>query len=233
MAEINRHLSEYVDLLKRFPNRFFNQDTPYRIITDIDEILFWQKQKRSELVKNSEPLEAAEIGVVFNDLFIIILRDLVEFPGGERRGYIRLINKADLAGGQGVVVVPKMGDKILLENHFRHPTRMWHLEFPRGFGEPGTSAEQQAVNEIEEEIGGKILSLHKLGVIYNNTGIEANAVMAFLAELSETGELSSWEAIKDLKVLTVENFEKLIREGQIDDGFTLAAFAFARAEKFL
>ena len=141
------------------------------------------------MAEKNKPEEWADIGAVFDDPYVVILRDLVEFPGGFRNGYIRLYNRAYLEGGAaGVVMLPEMDGKLLLMHQFRHATRSWHWEIPRGFGEPGIEAEDQARAEIEEEISGEIAELTNLGLYFNNTGLEGNPIYLFLAKMSSVGE---------------------------------------------
>ena len=81
------------------------------------------------------PTNWADIGVLLSDPYIIVLRDLVEFPNKEKNGYFRIINRADFNSSKSVVVMPFYDGKILLLRQYRHATRSWHLEIPRGFGE--------------------------------------------------------------------------------------------------
>lgn len=219
---------EYFELIKRYPNFFTNENAAFRIITDPKEINDWQLKRREKLLADQKPQKWADIGVVLDDPYILVIRDLVEFPGGFRGGYVRLINKADLSGGQGVVVLPIMDGKIFLLHHFRHATRSWHWEIPRGFGEENTTPEAQARAEISEEMGGEIKYVMDLGLMYNNTGIEGHAVQMYFAQLSRTGEAQTSEGIDSYQWVNVKGVEDLIRIGQIDDGFTIVAYTRAK-----
>lgn len=223
-------IMKYYELMVANPHLFSNKDAKLKLITDPFEIQAWQTKKQAELKKAGLPLEWADIGVILEDPYTIFLRDLVEFPNGERRGYLRSINQADLRGGQGVAVLPMLVDKIILLHQYRHATRGWHLEIPRGYGETDTTAEENAKKELEEEMGAQVESLEDLGIYHINTGIDAGVVRLFLAHLSRVGQPEDSEGIEGFKVLTLDEFEKMISNAEITDGFTLGAWAKAKLQ---
>lgn len=219
----------YFDISQRHSYLFHNENAPFRIVDSKNEIIQWQENRLLELEEKKSPSEWANIGVVFDDSFVVILRDLVEFPSGFRNGYIRLYNRAYLEGGAaGVVMLPEMDGKLLLMHQFRHATRSWHWEVPRGFGEPGVQAEDQARAEIEEEIGGEIAELTNLGLYFNNTGLEGNPIYLFLAKMSSVGEPKLKFGVDKFIWVSVPELEKMIAEGDITDGFTIAAYTRAK-----
>lgn len=190
--------NDYVSIQESHPALFDNSDALIKIIKDNKEISEWQEEKNASLQKQGKSRSWADIGLVFDDPSILILRDLVEFPGGYRNGYIRIYNRAYLEGGAaGVAVLPEKDGKLLLVQHYRHATRMRHWEIPRGFGEPGVDGETQAKVEIKEEVSGEVAELFSLGVIYNNTGLEGNPVNLFLLAWSLLGK---WKFKKGLSI---------------------------------
>ena len=147
---------DYFSLMKHHPKLFDNSNALLKIISDEQVIKTWQNQRHLELREKSLPEFWADVGVVFDDPYFMILRDLVQFPDGDMRGYARLIATASLKGGKGVVVLPSYEGKIMLLHQYRHATRQWHYEIPRGYGEPNIPADENARLEIEEETGGGI-----------------------------------------------------------------------------
>ena len=217
------------DLKRTHPNLFTNSSASFRIITDSDEINKWQNQRKLDLEKKDQSPEWADIGIVFDDPYVIVLRDLVEFPNGSRGGYIRLYNRAYLEGGAaGVVILPEKDGKILLMHNFRHATRSWHWEIPRGFGEPGVSAEDQARAEMKEEIGVDVAGVVDLGPYFSNTGLEGNPITLFLAQLAAEGTANPEIGVDALRWVTVEELENMIVSGEVTDGFTIAAYTRAK-----
>ncbi|MBU1661746.1 MAG: NUDIX hydrolase, partial [Chloroflexi bacterium] len=156
------------------------------------------------------------------------IRDLVKFPDGEMGGYIRSVTAASLRGGHGVVVLPEHQGKIMLLHQYRHPTRQWHYEVPRGYGEPSIPADENARLEIEDETGGKIAELVSLGEFFNNTGYESASVALFYAKLASVGEANVNEGIESFVWLTVKELEEWIANEKITDGFTIAAYTKAK-----
>lgn len=219
---------DYSYLKETHPNLFSNDNAYIKIILDSSVINEWQKNKREELLRSNKPQSWSDIGVVLDDPYIVVIRDLVEFPDGHINSYFRIINKADLGGGQGVVVIPEMGGKILLLHQYRHPTRSWSYELPRGFGEPGIPADEQARNEVREEVEGEISLLTDLGIIYSNTGLEGNKVRLFHAKLKSIGRPDKNEGIESLIWVTLPELEKMIASSVITDGFTIAAYTRAK-----
>lgn len=224
---------EYQRLIEEFPALFDNRKATLKLVTDRAAIEAWQGMQRKQLRGSSLPTSWADIGVILDDPYIIVLRDLVEFHDGHRNGYIRIINRADLSGGRGSVVLPMLEGRIILLVQYRHATRAWHLEVPRGFGEPGISAAEQARREIREEIGGEIDELLDLGFMHNNTGMEASRVQLFLARLRSIKEPNQAEGIGDFQLATVDQFEQLIRDAELTDGFSIAAYARAKLRGLL
>jgi len=216
-------------LMKNYPTLFDNGNSPIQILVDEQEIKNWRDEKIRNLDKKSQPAHWADIGVVFEDPYLVILRDLVEFPGGYRNSYSRLYNRAYLEGGAaGVVVLPEMNGKLLLMHQFRHATRSWHWEIPRGYGEPGVQAEDQARAEIEEEISGEITELTNLGLYFNNTGLDGNPIYLFLAKMASVGEQKPKFGLDRFRWVSISELEKMIGDGEITDGFTIAAYTKAK-----
>ena len=220
---------DYKKLIASYPELFSNESALIRVITDPDEIAKWQEYKFKDLERSGNPPEWANIGSVFEDPYVIIIRDLVEFPGGYRNGYIRLYNRAYLEGGAAVVVMLSEKDgKILLIRHYRHATRMFHWEIPRGFGSSGVDAISQAKMELFEEVNGEVVEMIDLGVLYQNTGLDGNPVNVFLARMDAVGEVEYKEGINELIWVSVPDLEKMIADSDITDGFTIAAYTKAK-----
>lgn len=220
---------KYNSMIKEKPSLFNNKGALFQILLDEEDIHSWQSGKRRKLAEKNKPENWAEIGIVFDDPFVVIFRDLVEFADGSRNGYIRLYNRAYLEGGAaGVAMLPEMNGKLLLMHQFRHATRSWHWEVPRGFGEPGVQAEDQARAEIEEEISGEIAELTNLGLYFNNTGLEGNPIYLFLAKMSSVGEPKLKLGVDKFIWVSVTELEQMIADGKITDGFTIGAYTKAK-----
>jgi ADP-ribose pyrophosphatase len=219
---------DYHKLLNDFPELVKNDGAFIKIVDDPSVIETWKRNRQAKLTEQERPLEWADIGVILDDPFNIILRDLVRFPNGSLGGYTRSIATATLNGGRGVVVLPDYQGKLLLLHVYRHPTRQWHYEFPRGYGEPNIPPIENAHKEIVEETGGEVSELVSLGDFYNNTGYESAYVALFYARLSSVGAPNAEEGIESFVWLTVPELEQWIGTGKINDSFTIGAYTRAK-----
>ena len=222
---------DYFELISKYPAFFNNMDAPIKIISDREKILDWENSQNKN-IKN-DFMGTNKIGIVYQDSIVLILKDLVEFPSGKIGGYIRLFNRGEFEGGKGVVILPIYQGKIVLIHHFRHATRLWHWELPRGFGESGVLPINQARKEVHEEIGGRIEKIEEIGSIYINTGLEGNQTKIFIIWISSIGDLETEEGISDFHMLSIKEFEEKINTGEINDGFTISAFTKARIGNYL
>ena len=107
------------------------------------------------------------------------------------------------------------------------------MEIPRGFGTKGLSSEENARRELEEEIGATISRLVSLGQTYPNTGMTSECDELFFAEVELYGNVEIEEAITDILPTPVSEFERMIRDNEITDGFTLAAYVRAKLKGLL
>jgi len=229
---------DYKELQKNYPGLFQNDNAAIEIILDESAIRQWQESRRAELEKDEEPLSWAEIGVVYEDPYEMIVRDLVRFSDGRVGTYFREFSPLQLKGGYPVVILPYLEGNILVLEQFRHATRSWHYEIPRGYGEPGLSAEENARKELEEETGWVARALHYLGGLHSNTGVEGGEVKLFLAILDSKDapvqtNKNGQEGIKKVHQFSLPGFESMMRDGKITDAFTLSAYARAKLQNLL
>jgi ADP-ribose pyrophosphatase len=215
-------LDNYFALMDSHPELFRNENAPLKIVRNETEILNWQNEQKDT------PPEYIEIGILSQDSYIMTLRDLVEFPDGSKFGHTRVIYSANLSGKYGVIILPVLESRVLLINHFRHSTRQWHLEVPRGYGEIGLSSEENVYKELAEEVGAETSSLVSLGSVYPETGLESQKVDMFLANLISVKSPNANEGIESFVWLTVKELEEWIANEKITDGFTIAAYTKAK-----
>ncbi|MFJ5549992.1 NUDIX hydrolase [Streptomyces sp. NPDC093225] len=169
---------------------------------------------------------AAAGGVLWEDQYLLLVRDPVRFPDGREGTYLRGIGAT---GEPGCVVLPMLpGGRVVLIEHFRHATRSWHWEVPRGMGTAGLGDRANAAKELGEEIGAKVLSLTPLGDVHPDSGMTADRVRLFAALVDGVGELETGEGIRAARTMTFAEAEALVASGELSDGFTLAALYRAR-----
>ncbi|MBI5942981.1 MAG: NUDIX hydrolase [Chloroflexi bacterium] len=226
-------LHKYLTLIKEHPEMFRNSGEvgEIKIITDERTIITEQEKLRKHLRENGQPIEWIEIGVLSEDQWFYIVRDLVEFPNGHIGGYLRHINKSSVEGGYGVVMLCVRQDEILMIKKYRHEQRCWNWEFPRGFSEPGLSAEENARKEMREEIGVSPVELRLLTHVKDGKG----GVSLFYAELPPDQEIKVdiGESIVQYNWVTKAEIEHMIKLEQLSDYFSLWAYCLAKIDKVI
>ena len=137
----------------------------------------------------------------------------------------------------GVIIVPKLGEKFILEDQYRPQVCDKHLAFPRGHCESGSTPEQDAAREIKEELkGAKLANVQYLGKTYPETHSDAWYCSVFFGDVEgliakdKTIKQDGYEGIENLILLTADEIDAYIAEGKIDCGYTLAAWAQYRAK---
>ncbi len=226
-------LRKYLTLMQEHPDWFRNKGEvgEIKIITDHKRILAEQRKIRAKLKKEGKPLCWIDVGVLAEDQWFYILRDMVEFPDGKVGGYNRWIGrKSEEGGGFNVVLMCMQNERVLMIRKYRHEERNWVWEFPRGFGEPGLSAEENALAELREEIGVSNAELKCLTKVKIGKGGTA----VFLVDIPKGQKitLEMGEGIAKYKWIKMSQLEQIVKKGQLSDWFSLWAYALARSRNY-
>jgi ADP-ribose pyrophosphatase len=220
-------LAEYLAFAKAHPDQFVNpSEGGIVILLGEDEIQEVEAQMAQKLEARGLPTEWARVGVVYRDQYGMILRDAVRFPGGALGTYIRFIGNVNT--GPGAIVLPLYQGQVLLVRRFRHATRTWHLEIPRGSGVKDFSGEENARKELINEIGATISHLVAIGKLEDGPGSTGNPAELFLAHIEAYGAGNKHEGIAEIIPVKVPEFERMIRESEITDSFTIITFLYAK-----
>lgn len=222
----------YLDLARRRPELFENPPGGgYTILLDEAQIQEVEAAATRRLQARGLPPSWSRVGIVYEDQYLLILRDAVRFPDGYLSTYIRVLSRE--GGAMGVAVLALHEGAALLVRHFRHATRRFHLEIPRGLAEPHSSPEERARIELMEEIQAQVTRVEPLGQLHVDTGLNGHVVEMFCATVSSFGRTEEHEAISELIRVTIPELERLISTGEITDSFTIAAYARAKLRKLL
>lgn len=224
-------IQKYFTLLMERPDLFHNLNEPgeIKIITDPKRIRIEQKRIQEELRAKGKPEHYIDIGILSEDEWFWVVRDMVEFPNGRVWGYIRFINrKSSEQGGFNVVLMCVCGDQVLMIRKFRHEERGWSWEFPRGFGEPNLTAEENAIKEMEEEIGAKPLKL----TLLTNVVEEKGGTAVFYAEISPDQKITTdaSEGLSGYRWVSLVELNELVAQGKLGDWFSLWAYSLAKTK---
>ncbi len=166
------------------------------------------------------------IGVVYESRYSMMVVDLVEDGAGNRFAYERLVP----AQTGGVVSLPMYDGKFVLLRQYRHAIRGEQLAFPRGFGEPGLTAEQNLHKELSEEIGAQVQSVMLLGTVAPDSGMMSTQAEVYFCTVSRPQCAEGHEGILRCVLLGAEELREKIAAGAVTDGFTLAALALWQAK---
>lgn len=169
-----------------------------------------------EMKKAGRPL-----GVVYESPYHIMVVDLLKTPEGKYLFYERILNTVQ---DPSVVIVPIYQDKFVLLHQYRHAMQGMQYAFPRGFGESGLSAEENARKELREELGCEATDVQCLGTIVADSGLCGNAVHVCATVIDSYETKLDYEGITGTVLLDKNEIIKWIRDGKINDSFTISAF---------
>lgn len=173
-----------------------------------------------------EALEWTRLGVVFEDQYGRLVRFPVLFPPNRKKGetepvggtYITWYWHA-LFGRTGAACgMPILADgRLVLTKAYRHATREWTLEFPRGGSEDvGKSVLDVLRSELGTEAGITIAETIPLGLMEPDNGLLSSVIPLFLVRVASLGESDREyaEAISGLAFFTPEEFQKVLNAEQ-------------------
>jgi ADP-ribose pyrophosphatase len=223
--------ARYSEIVKIHPEWFRSAPTdPYLLLLDQESVAIAESAARVELQERGLDPNWATVGVVYEDLHVVVLRDAVRRPDGTLGTYIRIMHQG--RDGAGVVIMPTLKGRIILLRHFRHAARSHLLEFPRGFADQD-DFETAARRELNEEMGAQPTRLTPLGEVFPDAGLMGSRVRLFLAEIDAVGKADSAEGIRRIEQHDVAIVKRMIADGTIQDGFTIATFARAEFKGML
>lgn len=222
-------LEKYFNLMQQRPEIFRNPEGEgvIKIITDRQRILEEQAKILEKLRADGKPDYWIDIGVLAEDSWSIIVRDLVEFPDGHISGYVRWLNRrSQEQGSYNVVLMCVRGDEVLLIRKFDHDARDFGWEFPRGFGESGLSSVENARKELEEEVGITNASFHELTTVHEGAG--GTTVYRVEVPLEQKVSVDLSEGISAYRWVSKVELEEIVLRGQLRDYFSYWAFGLVK-----
>jgi 8-oxo-dGTP pyrophosphatase MutT (NUDIX family) len=161
---------------------------------------------------------------VYRNKWMSVREDETELPDGSH-GIYGVVDKPDFA-----LIIPRERDGSLwLVEQYRYPVGRRALEFPQGsWTNPGAgSPAELAAAELREETGLRADELHHLGHLCTAYGFCSQGYDVWLATGLHEGDHAREATEQDMRQLRVprEEFERLIRAGEVIDGATLAAYS--------
>ncbi len=160
--------------------------------------------------------------LVYENAYIRVYDDDVVFPGGSNGSYLRIVHSGD---GVGAVIVARHAGTYALVRTYRYSIGAHQWAFPRGFSH-GSDVEETVRAELREELGGEADAVKVLGFLTPDSGLLASRVAVALVEVTTTSTTpEDLEEVEEVEWVTYDELSRRLREGAIDDGFTLAAWA--------
>lgn len=146
-------------------------------------------------------------------------KDTVELPDGKTAVW-------DFVGHNGAAAAVAVLDdgRLLMVSQYRNALDRFTLEIPAGGLEPDEPTIQAAAREVKEETGYTCGRIEPLITIRTTVAFCNEKIDIYLATELKKGEqhLDEDEYV-DVKPYTLEELEKMIYEGTIEDSKTIAA----------
>lgn len=171
--------------------------------------------------KLSHQIQRLQEIVAYENEFVTVYDDRVEFPSGRHGRYLRI--EAAATGTPVVLLVHKDGTVGLVRT-YRYPIRESQWALPRGFAHGG-SVENSAADELREELGVTRAQLRVLGHVTPDSGLLSTRAAVVLAHVNEMADIpEDQEEVEAQLWVTPDRLSSMIRSGEIEDGFTLSAW---------
>ncbi|MBU1084606.1 MAG: NUDIX hydrolase [Candidatus Omnitrophota bacterium] len=160
--------------------------------------------------------------MVFNGRLLKVFRSRKALPEG-KIGYFEEVQHPG-----AVLVVPFVGEKVVLLRQYRGVIGDYIWELPAGKLDPGETPYKCAKRELLEETGYLAKNIKKLGFIYTTPGFCDEKIYIFTADCSGKVEASKEsDEIIEVSVLGKKSIRNLFREGRINDAKTIAGLSLA------
>jgi ADP-ribose pyrophosphatase len=224
MISSEDYLARYRALRVEKPSYFSDPvDSPIAILTDERDIAAAQAEEAARRKQNNQLSPDVRVGVLAEDPYLgLLTRDAVRFADRSLGVYNRHI------GEPGCVLLPKIGDQIVLIRIFRHATRDWAWEFPGGRISSGEEPVTAALHELEEEIGAIRPCLQALGSIHPYPAFSSAVIHLYLATIEGLGTPQVAEGIFSIDQVSPARLLEMVDHGAITDASAIACILKAR-----
>lgn len=220
-------LSTYIQFIHTFDNSLGphgdSTKGEIQIVTDPIKIQEIEQLQKKRLLKRGLSLKEAEqmsqCGIIDKDSYWLWIRDAVIFPSGHEGTYNRMVWRSAVDGPGNVAILPLLKDgRVVLNLNFRHSTRSWEVELPRGVRLYGETPEKACRRELRAETGCLTDGQVYLGSIAPDTSTVSTVTPIFLGYVCEQIENNQepTEAIMGLITLSKEEIKEAFLKGYIE-----------------
>jgi len=177
-------------------------------------------------------IETIGTRIVYENRWMRVREDAIRRRDGSS-GIYGVVEKPDF-----VVIVPVEDDgRLHLVQQFRYPVRRRYWEFPQGSWEqaPGADPLEVGRGELREETGLDAARMTYAGHLFEAYGYSNQGYHIFLAtDLRRDGaDLEREEQDLVTRVFPMSEVERMMRDGEIKDGTTIAALGLLRLKGLL
>jgi ADP-ribose pyrophosphatase len=191
------------------------------IVTDFSKILKIERSQKELLLKKGynekEAEDSSRVGVIHQDFYWIWIRDAVIFPTGDVGTYNRIIWNSELQGAGLVSILPVHEGKIGLILNYRHATRSWEMELPRGMKEEKETIPQACVRLVKEEAGMVLKSQEFLGSVAPDSSVLSSIVPVYLGNVG--AREGNYDKIFSKAIISIYFFTKEEIKQGLKNGF--------------
>ena len=169
--------------------------------------------------------------VVYKNKWMKVREDGVEFENGVK-GVYGVVEKPDFS-----LIVPFDEGKLYMVRQYRYPVQNSYWEFPQGGNEenPNIDPKRLALDELEEETGLIANKIKHLGFLHVAYGYSSQGCNIFLANDFSKGQqkLEDGEQGLEIERFSVEEFEEMIKSGEIRGASTVSAYGLLKVQQLL
>ncbi|MBF8263533.1 MAG: pyrophosphohydrolase including oxidative damage repair enzyme [Parachlamydiales bacterium] len=218
----DQNIDRYLELFEKYPK-------------DLGPVGDWTKGEMQLILDPSTIIKIQSqygdpLGVVAEDKYWMWLRDAIILPNGKCTGYNRFFPKHGLNCTHLVATLAITPNKELLVNLiFRHATRSWEIELPRGGANRGETPANAAAREVKEETGYTVAEIIPLGAVAMDSGISSAIGHVFFARTNgiEKTQREDEECISTVMTLPKDKAIEIFCQGQMEctvNGQKITAF---------
>jgi ADP-ribose pyrophosphatase len=190
-------------------------------------------KRANEMAANQgQDIETLATRVVYENRWMRVREDAIRRRDGSS-GIYGVVEKPDF-----VVIAPLEDDgRLHLVQQFRYPVRRRYWEFPQGSWEQAPQADpvEMARGELREETGLIAARMAYAGHLFEAPGYATQGYHIFLATGLRRTAADREQEEQDLvtREFPLSEVERMIREGEIKDGTTVAALGLLRLKGLL
>ncbi len=168
--------------------------------------------------------------VVHKNPWWVYKHDTFEMPDGTIGNYYY----GEKPGGVLIIPVTADGRLVLVRQH-RYVHNKFSVEFPIGAIEAGESPNEAAHRELKEEIKQDAENLISVGTFEPSNGLFKDQFHVFVARDLFKATADTLDSTEEIEILErrPDEFDDMIKRGEIWDGETLAAWTLARPILFV